>query len=182
MVFIDNNPLTYVLTSAKLNATGGRWVSELAEFRFIIRYCLGKENIDADSLSWMPVDLETTMTECTEEFSPDCVGAVVLAVEIQCNANVFLAEACQSVPECMEEIDGLPKPMSKEEIRQTQKDDNDIRVIIEHLQVGSRPPQQWRSVYSLYKVLLREWVKLKLDEHGIKFCQPSQRKQLVLPI
>ena len=35
-VFTDNNPLTYVLSTAKLNATGHRWVSELAEFRFTV--------------------------------------------------------------------------------------------------------------------------------------------------
>ena len=38
VVYTDNNPLTYVLTSAKLNATGLRWVGELANFNFEIRY------------------------------------------------------------------------------------------------------------------------------------------------
>ncbi len=37
-VYSDNNPLTYVLTSAKLNATGCRWVAELADFHFNIKY------------------------------------------------------------------------------------------------------------------------------------------------
>ncbi|RXN05991.1 Retrovirus-related Pol poly from transposon [Labeo rohita] len=96
-VFSDNNPLTYVLTSAKLNATGCRWVSELADFHFTIRYRPGKENIDADSLSRMPADLETTMRECTEEFSSDCVAAVIQAVEIQDDPNVSFAVDCQSV-------------------------------------------------------------------------------------
>ena len=36
-VFTDNNPLTYVLTSARLNATGLRWIGELADFNFNIR-------------------------------------------------------------------------------------------------------------------------------------------------
>ena len=34
IVYTDNNPLTYVLSTAKLNATGHRWVSELAGFSF----------------------------------------------------------------------------------------------------------------------------------------------------
>ena len=38
IVYTDNNPLTYVLTTAKLNATGHRWVSELADFSFTIKY------------------------------------------------------------------------------------------------------------------------------------------------
>ena len=33
-VYTDNNPLTYVLSTAKLNSTGDRWVSELADFNF----------------------------------------------------------------------------------------------------------------------------------------------------
>ena len=31
-VYTDNNPLTYVISSAKLNATSHRWVAELANF------------------------------------------------------------------------------------------------------------------------------------------------------
>ena len=30
-VFTDNNPLTYVLTTAKLDATGHRWVAALSQ-------------------------------------------------------------------------------------------------------------------------------------------------------
>ncbi len=40
-VLTDNNPLTYVLTSGKLNATGHRWVAELSDFHFTIEYRLG---------------------------------------------------------------------------------------------------------------------------------------------
>ena len=53
-VCTDNNPLTYVLTSAKLNATSLRWVGELADFRFDVKYRPGKSNIDADTLSRQP--------------------------------------------------------------------------------------------------------------------------------
>ena len=38
LVYTDNNPLTYVLSSARLNATGQRWVAELADFHFTIKY------------------------------------------------------------------------------------------------------------------------------------------------
>ena len=49
-VYTDNNPLTYILTSAKLNATSLRWVRELADFRFQVNYRPGKSNSDADTL------------------------------------------------------------------------------------------------------------------------------------
>lgn len=38
IIYTDNNPLTYVLTTAKLNATTNRWVAELADFQFSIKY------------------------------------------------------------------------------------------------------------------------------------------------
>ena len=50
-VFTDNNPLTYILTSAKLDATTQRWIAGLASFQFTINYRSGKSNIDADALS-----------------------------------------------------------------------------------------------------------------------------------
>ena len=37
-VYMDNFPLTYVLTTAELNAVGLRWVTELSDFNFIIQY------------------------------------------------------------------------------------------------------------------------------------------------
>ncbi len=50
-VHTDNNPLTYVLTSAKVDATGQRWLAALSCHDFSIKYCAGKKNIDADTLS-----------------------------------------------------------------------------------------------------------------------------------
>jgi transposase InsO family protein len=50
-VHTDNNPLTYVLTSAKLDATGQRWVAHLANYDFSLRYKTGASNVVADALS-----------------------------------------------------------------------------------------------------------------------------------
>ena len=47
----DNNPLTYILTTAKLDATGQRWVANLANYNFNIFYRSGKLNVEADALS-----------------------------------------------------------------------------------------------------------------------------------
>ena len=48
-VYTDSNPLTYVLTTAKLNATGNRWVAELSDFHFTVKCRQGSANRDADS-------------------------------------------------------------------------------------------------------------------------------------
>ena len=43
-VITDNNPLTYILTTAKLGATGQRWVASLSDYNFTIKYRSGKKN------------------------------------------------------------------------------------------------------------------------------------------
>ena len=53
-VYTDNNPLTYILTSAKLDAIGQRWVASLANYDFRICYKSGKSNVEADALSHIP--------------------------------------------------------------------------------------------------------------------------------
>lgn len=75
MIYTDNNPLTYVMSSAKLNAVGHRWVGELSDFRFEIKYRPGKTNIDADTLSRMPLNIDECVKECTEELSQEVVQA-----------------------------------------------------------------------------------------------------------
>ena len=51
VVYTDNNPVTYALSSAKLDACSQRWVAELANYNFEIVYKTGKSNLDADALS-----------------------------------------------------------------------------------------------------------------------------------
>ena len=59
-VHMDNNPLTYVLMTTKLYATGQRWVASLANYNFTIKYRSGKQNIDVDALSRIPWDVDST--------------------------------------------------------------------------------------------------------------------------
>ncbi|KAM3849152.1 obscurin-like [Diretmus argenteus] len=53
-VVTDSNPLTYILTSAKLDATSYRWLAALSTFSFKLLYRPGKQNGDADGLSRRP--------------------------------------------------------------------------------------------------------------------------------
>lgn len=57
-VITDNNPLTYVLTTAKLDAMGHRWLAALAAYDFSIHYRSGTSHGDADGLSRKPVTSE----------------------------------------------------------------------------------------------------------------------------
>ena len=49
-VYTDNNPLTYILSSAKMFAVRHRRVAELADFNFNVKYRPGKSNIDAPAI------------------------------------------------------------------------------------------------------------------------------------
>ena len=53
-VYTDNNQLTYILTSAKLDAMGQRWVASLTNYDFRIFYKSGKSNVEVDTLSHIP--------------------------------------------------------------------------------------------------------------------------------
>jgi hypothetical protein len=55
--------------TAKLNATGLRWVGELSDFNFDIKYRPGRSNTDADSLSRLPGYFEEYMASCTQTIS-----------------------------------------------------------------------------------------------------------------
>lgn len=77
-VITDNNPLTYILTSAKLDATGHRWLAALSNYNFSLRYRKGVNNADADGLSRRPQDSEVTsdivqsICSCTLVDRSDC--------------------------------------------------------------------------------------------------------------
>ena len=49
-IYTDNNLLTYMLTTAKLDAASHHWVASLANYNFRLHYWEGKANIDADAL------------------------------------------------------------------------------------------------------------------------------------
>ena len=80
-VYSDNNPLTYVLTTAKIDATGHRWIAKLAKFNFMVYYHLGKSNIEADALSRISWD-ENIRAEVTEAIFKAAVEDQNVLIEI----------------------------------------------------------------------------------------------------
>ena len=51
VIWTDNNPLTYIFSSANLDAAGQRWVAQLVSYNFALEYQKGKDNTVADFLS-----------------------------------------------------------------------------------------------------------------------------------
>ena len=101
-VFTDNNPLTYVLTSAKLDACGQRWVAKLANYNFSIKYRCGVSNTEADALhiiKWPEalsenVDIENGCMD-THVINAILTGAVTkssLIESVSCSAKIIPTE------------------------------------------------------------------------------------------
>ena len=89
-VYTDNNPLIYVLTTAKLDAMGHSWITGLVNYNFHIHYKSGKSNVEADALS--RIDWE----KCDENIQADSIQAIVAAVITGNVANHI--EAIQCIP------------------------------------------------------------------------------------
>ena len=53
VVHTDNKPLTYIFSTANLDAAGQRWVAHLTSYNFALEYQKGKDNTVADFLSHM---------------------------------------------------------------------------------------------------------------------------------
>ena len=56
IVYMDNYLLTYVLTSEKLDKTGHQWVASLTNYNIALRYKSAKVNVDAATLSHIPLE------------------------------------------------------------------------------------------------------------------------------
>ena len=87
-VYTDNNPLTYVLTTAKLDAMGCRWIAGLANYNFHIHYKSGKSNVEADALS------KINWEKCDETIQADSIQAIVAAAITGHGTNHIEAIPC----------------------------------------------------------------------------------------
>lgn len=183
-VYSDNNPLTYVLSTAKLNATTSRWVADLADFHFTIKYRPGRENSDADALSRMPLDVESLMRECSEELPPDAIAATIQAVEVQEKslATLPFSTVSMSVSVVGETATTSVSPIPTDQLRKAQESDPSIHPVLDFKQSGSKPlAGELKRFSPKTKCLFREWDKLTTDSNGILYRTTTTRKQLVLP-
>ena len=63
---MDNNPLTYILTTAKLDAANHHRVASLAAYILQLYYRVGKANVNADALSWVSWPICVPNASCTK--------------------------------------------------------------------------------------------------------------------
>ena len=184
-VFTDNNPLTYVLSTAKLNATGYRWVGELADFNFNIKYRPGSVHRDADTLSRIP--FESYMKTCTEETTPDVLQAIVTSIQAQHHGETDWFTSLSTDRNLLDTDKKMLRQQSSPQIKQVnmkeaQASDQVISKVIQFFKSGNRPKkEQVSKEMTETKQLLHEWQKLTLEPDGILRRKNGQYNQLVLP-
>lgn len=156
---------------------GHRWVGQLADFHFDIRYRPGKVNIDADVLSRCPLDIDAFMKE---ELSEEAVGAVwegnrrAKQGDVPWVAALNLASPNQPLTEPLQTI-------SHDQLVQDQRTDPVIGKVLEMKENDIKPTEGDRDKVDINtKRLLREWSRLYL-ENGLLYRKTTERKQLLLP-
>ncbi len=95
----DSNPLTYILTSAKLDLTSYRWLSGLSAYNFKIQYRAGVQNQDADGLSRRPNGQLINDLESQKEQERIKQFTLNHLAEIDKDLPVILPEAVKAVCE-----------------------------------------------------------------------------------
>ncbi len=184
-IYTDNNPLTYVMSTAKLNATSIRWVGELAEYNFTIHYRPGRKNGDADGLSRMPQSIDELINECTEEADHNVIHATVQP--IQCNENEvnwmrIMGKNVNTMKQVQNYSSSRISDQRNVNILEHQMKDPDIAPIIKWKKDNAKPSTESLRLEShLTKRLAYDWSKLFLDDDGALRRQIANRSQIVLP-
>lgn len=182
-IYTDNNPLTYVMSTAKLNAVGHRWVGELADFRFDVKYRPGKSNMDADTLSRLPLDMERYEMTCTEELSNETVRATWDGSRAAERKDVAWVAALNiTAPGSNQQYHTHLQTISHDELVKAQREDQALNKIMELKESNTKLTDEVRKTVSgATRKLLHEWSRLYID-NDLLYRKTNQRRQLVLPV
>lgn len=169
----DNNPLTYVLTTAKLDATCHRWLAALSAFDFSLSYRAGKKNVDADALSRL--------------YSQQLVAQVVKELLVKQEQPLILQCQIQEiVGDSHIPGDGQGQSTVKPvDVKRLQKEDHAVSYVFPFVQRNKKPTSRdYANKPKEVKQLLRQWKKLKIVD-GVLYRERGPKDdstlQLVLP-
>ena len=174
-VYTDNNPLTYILISAKLDATGQIWVASLANYDFTIHYQSGKQNVEADALSRVKWDHDDAV-----------VIKAILAKGFNAGTAIPHPFDSKLVHIGNVELDGVPKLNNDVWIRE-QKEDVDIGPGVELVKNGHHLQYTCKEGDSSRMHMLVKYKQDLLLQHNLLYCRvrlknhDSVINQFVLP-
>ena len=176
----DNNPLTYIFTTAKLDATGQRWVAALSNYNFCIKYRSGRNNADADGLSRRVAKSEE------EVIFPEVLKAICQAVTVSSPLADSVAlttnvPTSDNIPDQM-----LSNALSSKDWRKAQRNDPTLKKIIDQLEAGERVlAPQTRTSPTVDRRYFKDSDRLFLS-HDVLYrkvtLNEQEFEQLVLPM
>ena len=183
VVHTNNNPLTYIFSSANLDAAGQHWVAHLTSYNFSLEYQKGKDNTVANFLSQMNERLpEEEVQEYLNKIPYPGVKAVldnaITPIEECAEQGVRPTPDCQEV--CQEETVGArPTRLATTNVtdwKQEQKEDPVLYQVVKYLRV---PHEMFKA--ALHKVLdkkaIAAYVKVKeqlLIKNGLLYHKTWQ--------
>ena len=149
------------LTTAKLDATGQRWIANLANYNFKIFYHCGRSNIDADSLSRIP-------WEVTQENHAQ-TGPIVKSLMLTPQTAVRVPHLPNAVIAIQELIVRTDFQLTKTQWREEQRIDPSLSKIVTLIRTEKLASYECqRTDPDDLKGLLRQRKDLFLD-HGLLY-------------
>ena len=174
-VWTDNNPLSYInKPSTKLGATEMRWISQLGQFNFDVKYRSGKSNKAADALSRKSHDSEDSESFISPVVNSMSLGCLKL-LDVTVDRTDMRLEAPSTLPQ-----------YSSTDLVRLQAEDPHISRFLQWWQKGHKPTQRQlgKEVKNVRK-LLNDWDKMhEVDGVLIRKVQDpneGELNQLVLP-
>ena len=185
VVCTDNNPLTYIFSSANLDAVGQRWVARLTSYNLSLEYQKGKDNTVADFPSQMNEDLpEEEVQEYLNKIPYPGVKAIldnaIMPIKERAEQGVQPSSDCQDV--CQEEtVEARPARLATTNVtdwKLEQKEDLVLYQVVKHLRA---PRETFKA--ALHKVLDKKataaYVKAKeqlLIKNGLPYHKTWQEQ------
>ena len=189
-VYSDNNPLTYVMSTARLDATRHRWVAELSDFNFTLKYKPGISNCDADGLSRMPLDFMTYMKSCTNGTSMEEIDANFCGMKSMVDEMCFApGPVVMSVTEeeGLSQGERLISTIESANLAKDQSLDKNISYVLPVVENGVQlSKKELSNLPKNARIMLKDFQRLHIDEDGVlrRHCRPNgfqEVDQVVLP-
>ena len=144
-VISDYNPLQYVMTTARLNSTGFRWMLELSNYNFAVKYRPGKVHTDVDVLSRLILDESKIYQKYSETTSPAEFNMLYKSLKQNWISSITVDPVGyeKKLGDCLN-FDNLQQ-LSQSELALAQLDDFTIRPVVQWKQRRHRPSRSERK-------------------------------------
>ena len=132
---MDNRCLNYIRNLKKPTGIWNRWLEFIDSFQFEVQHRPGKKHGNVDALSR------------AKHLPPPTVEQEQASEEFLCSMVSELNQLTLAAIQAEAEKESI-LPLSNKQIRQTQREDNDMRKIITHVQAGVKPSKEERRLES----------------------------------